>query len=252
MTVKRTNKADLEERIKVLEEKLEFITTNFNLTPVIKSDNSLHCGEPFILPNQSSASINLNTATMRKPVMYFYNNTGDNLQVAVDFQFEGLHDTIPKVRDDNKIIFTLDNEGFINNKYKYLYYEINFTKELPKAEYVYYLDNNKYLDDQLRKLCMYFKFWNNEIDDFVAYWELELKRIEDKYIRCDIYTEVVLDELFPIDIVPKPGWMIRRYIRFVPVDKKGREKIDIPFKQRAHEFKVCEWGGLVSDSKNIK
>ena len=64
--------------------------------------------------------------TFKKPIMYLYNMTGVTVPVTVDFGSMVLSDAIPEIRDDGKITFTLDSDSFINNKYKYLYYEIEY------------------------------------------------------------------------------------------------------------------------------
>lgn len=201
---------------------------------------------------------NVNQVLFKKPIMYLYNMTGTSRQIAVDFGSSKIPDAVPAIRADGKLVFNLDSDGYINNKYKYLYYEIEYDKPLPKGAATIYVSNDKFLSEGLANLARLCGLWSQEITDFVGYWELELKRSDCAFWKCDILTEKELDPIIPITVSPKPEFFIRRYIKFSESDKGQKTsskvskdiRIQTPF--RSGELRVCEWGGVISDAKVIK
>jgi hypothetical protein len=192
---------------------------------------------------------------VRKPVMYLYNMTGMVQSMAVDFKSNVVIDSIPTIRKDNKLVFNLDADSYINSKYDYLYYEFEIDKEIPRATYYAYVRNDKNLTEDLVKLANMSSLFGRESSDFANYWGLELKRTESKYFKVEIYDEDKLDKLFPIEIYPEPQYILRRYFKFTPCDKTSKSNIDIlksKYKSRTGEIRVVEWGGWVNEAKTVK
>ncbi len=191
---------------------------------------------------------------LRKPVMYLYNMSGMVMSMSVDFKTNVIVDSIPLVRKDNKIVFNLDADSYINSKYDYLYYEFEINKEIPRASYYTYVRNDKNLIDDLIKLANMSSLFGRESTDFANYWGLELKRNDCKYFKVEIYDEDKLNKLFPIEIYPEPEFMLRRYFKFVPCDKTIKSNIDLlksKYKSRTGNIRVVEWGGFVDQGKKI-
>ena len=192
---------------------------------------------------------------MRKPIMYFYNFTGDTLNCNVDFKSNIVIDSVPEIRKDNKIVFSLDSDSFINDKYGYLYYEFDITGNEPKSSSYTFIRNNKGLDYDLERLANCLGFNQKEATDFIAYWDLELKRLEAPFFKCEIFDETKLEKLFPIEIDPVPNFLARRYVKFVPVDKMGKGNITAEqFKPKARmgALRVFEWGGYIAGGTSMK
>jgi hypothetical protein len=193
----------------------------------------------------------------KKPIMYLYNMTGVTHQVTVDFGSIVLPDAIPAIRSDGKITFNLDSDSYIDNKYKYLYYEIEYDKPLPKAALTVWVSNDKFLSEGLANLARLCGLWSDEVQDFVTYWDLELKRSDCRFWRCDILTEAELDPILPITVFPKPEFFIRRYIKFSESEKgqkissKTSKDIRLQTPVRTGSLRVCEWGGCINESGTI-
>lgn len=189
---------------------------------------------------------------LRKPIMYFYNMTGISKQFTIDFKNNKIPDSVPEVRKDNKLVFTIEADSSINGKYNYLYYEFEIDKE-PKSTMFTYVRNNKDLYDYLLRLCQAIGLQGQEQIDFACYWDLELKRLDCEYFKCEVFTEDKLDKLFPIEVSPSVDYLIRRYIKFVPCDKLGKGNIDsnVLRKSRSGSFRACEWGGWISGQTKI-
>ena len=85
---------------------------------------------------------------------------------------------------------------------------------------------------------------NNEINDFVDYWQDNLPT--DPYVRLTWFNTSQMEQLAPLSITPKPDTVIRVFL-----DASGMKKpINIP-KQNLKSiprvgFTVIEWGGLSS------
>jgi hypothetical protein len=192
---------------------------------------------------------------IRKPVMYLYNMTGLIQSMAVDFKGNKLADSVPEIRKDNKIVFNLSTDGFINDKYDYLYYEFIIDKDIPRATYYAYVRNDSQLMDDLTKLANMSSLFGREASDFAVYWNLELKRNECKFYKVEIYDEDKLNKLFPIEVYPAPDFFIRRYFKFTPIDKPAKTNISLltdKFKSRSGAIRVVEWGGWIDGSESIK
>jgi len=243
--------ADLEQQVKLINDKLDLL---IKATDPFKGPINY---EPFPVSPSCVGPHDPHTL-FRKPIMYLYNMTGMLQSVTVDFGEMVLPDSVPEIRDDGKITFNLDSDSFINSKYKYLYYEIEYDKPLPKPAATITIVNDKSLTDGLSNLAIMCGLWSNEVTDFVAYWDLELKRSDCKYWKCDILTEKELDPILPINIFPKPDFFIRRYIRFTESDngQKINTKLskDVKFQTapRMGAIRVIEWGGMIADSGLIQ
>jgi hypothetical protein len=192
---------------------------------------------------------------IRKPVMYLYNMSGMVQSMSVDFKNNKVVDSIPTVRQDNKLVFNLDTDSFINAKYDYLYYEFLIDKEIPRATYYAYVRNDKNLIDDLTKLANMSSMFGRESADFSSYWNMELKRSDTKFYKVEIYDEDKLNKLFPIDVFPEPGYFLRRYFKFSECDKPAKSNISLlqdKYRTRTGSIRVVEWGGWIEGNTKIK
>jgi hypothetical protein len=192
---------------------------------------------------------------VRKPVMYIYNMSGAVISMTVDFKTNVVVDAVPALRKDNKVMFNLDGDSYINSKYDYLYYEFEITKDIPRATYYAYIRNDFNLLEDLLKLANMSGLFGREASDFATYWNLELKRDACKYYKVEIYDEDKLDKLFPIDVFPQPGFFLRRYFKFTPCDKTSKSNIELlksKYRSRTGNIRIAEWGGWISEAKTIK
>lgn len=243
------NDQELESRLKGIEETLEALRI------FLKMPGPLPQQLPPPLLEEGGWSGRTSSTLMKKPIMYLYNFTGDTLNCNVDFKSNIIADSVPEIRKDNKIVFSLDSDSYINEKYAYLYYEFDITGNEPKSSSYTFVKNNKNLDYDLERLANCLGFNPDEAKDFVCYWGLELKRLDTPFFKCEIFDETKLDKLFPIEIDPAPAWIARRYVKFLPVDKIGKGNITAEqFRPRARtgSLRIFEWGGFIAGSGKIK
>lgn len=248
---------ELENRVEELECSLREVRTALGLdTKVVLQELPLALLPPDGPLNKPKQTLNGGgQVLMKKPVMYLYNFTGDTLNCNVDFKTNIIADSVPEIRKDNKLPFALDSDSFINDKYSYLYYEFDITGNEPKSNANTFIRNNKHLDQDLEKLARMVGLVSNEVTDFVTYWSLELKRSDTPFYKCEIFGEDKLEKLFPIDIFPVPDFLVRRYVKFIPVDKMGKGNITVEQfrpKARTGALRVCEWGGFIAGEGKVR
>jgi hypothetical protein len=257
-TKERVN--NIEEEVDCINKKLDRIIEALNLNQppagtILQPGN--YWEDPIISEGPRILRAQNEPVLFKKPIMYLYNMTGTTVPVTVDFGSIVIPDAIPEIREDGKITFNLDSDSYIDNKYKYLYYEIAYDKPLPKAALSIYISNDKFLSEGLANLARLCGLWSDEIADFVTYWDLELKRSDCKYWKCDILTEKELDPILPITVFPRPEFFIRRYIKFSESDKgqkissKTSKDIRLTTPMRTGKLRVCEWGGMINESGTI-
>lgn len=212
--------------------------------------------EQFQLPPNAPVmhgELGAGTVLFRKPIMYLYNLSGSVMQCTVDFKTTVLVDSVPEVRKDNKIVFNLDSDSYVNSKYRYLYYEIDASEGIPKSSIYTYVRNDKNLYGDLERLAVICGLYGKEAVDFASYWELEVSRYDQPYFKCEILTEAKLDKPFPIEITPQPEYFIRRYIKFMPSEKLGKSQLEgLERRARMGGLRVIEWGGVIADEKKIR
>ena len=191
---------------------------------------------------------------LREPFMFFDNFTGLNQQVTVDFNDLSVIQSVPTIRPDNKVIFNVDQDGYVDSKYDYFYYEIGLEKTLTKPVSTLYLTNDRNLLSSLENLCLMIGLYSNEYNVFNQFVNFELKKHDTKFWKADIFTEEKLNSEFPISVYPEPDFFIRRYIKFTPSDKNlsKNTKFNKDSFGNAHRsglFRCIEVGFLVDPGK---
>jgi hypothetical protein len=190
---------------------------------------------------------------LRQPIMYFYNFTGLNQQLTIDFNNLKIVESYPAVRTDNRVVFTVDQDGFVDSKYDYFYYEIALEKTLTKPEVILYFSNDKNLITSLNNLALVIGLMSDEIKHFVQFANFELKKSDTKFWKIEVFSETKLNAELPITIYPEPDYFIRRYVKFTPSNtgNKTNTKFGItklPYSARTGKMRIVEWGILINDA----
>jgi len=194
------------------------------------------------------ADIKYPLPVVKKPALYLYPTTNQKVKVVL-LPKGRITKTIPKYKD--KWIVSASPNGLIDNKYPYLFYEVELDSiSLPKEGWIVKTsDLENWFNNNLPKLGLSHK----EIKDFKEYWLNELKGYP--YYKIRLLSQDFLDENMAVKINPKPDTFIRVIFYFEGTyDNKEKLKeptIKIPARKG---FSVVEWGGILktSDKSDVK
>ncbi len=85
-------------------------------------------------------------------------------------------------------------------------------------------------------------FNNNEINDFINYWAPNMPN--KPYVRLTWFNTDQMNQLAPLNIMPKPDTVIRTFLDFQGLDKPVNIPAQTFEKTPRAGFTVTEWGGL--------
>ncbi len=149
---------------------------------------------------------------VKKPAIYLY--PPNKMSIDVTLQPKGkIIQSIPFY--NNKWHISADNSGLIDNKYRYLFYEVALDNCLPLSEEgwsVQYNNLSRWFDKFLNK----FGLNNKEATDFKTYWLKNLP-VSNYYTIKIVQPEIVNDQL-GLKIEPKPDNLLRVLLYFAPSD----------------------------------
>ena len=182
----------------------------------------------------------MTTVTMKKPAIYLYPEQNSIINVKLDVNGKIIKD-IPKYNNGWDVFVT--NEGIIENKYDYLFYEADLRKlDLPNEGWIVeYSKLNSWFNQNLIKLGLNEK----EIYQFKEYWMKELPN--SKYYEIKLLEDNFLRDNMNLIIEPQPETIIRINFHFKPLN----EKYPLPLKKISNKkrlgFTVVEWGGILQE-----
>ena len=176
----------------------------------------------------------------KKPAVYLYPIEDSFINVQLDVNGKIIKD-IPPYNNGWHVFAT--QEGLIENKYDYLFYEAKLNQiDLPESGWIVpsqELEN--WFDTNLIKLGLNQK----EKDQFKEYWLSELP--DANYYEIKLFEENFLKENMNLIITPNPDTIIRLNFYFKPL----KEKISLPEPivntPERSGFTVVEWGGILSE-----
>jgi len=179
---------------------------------------------------------------VRKPVIYLYPKTTQDINIKVHFKGELRH-TYPKYNASTGWNITANPDGMLTEHvskkdFSYLFWEgqSSFQYTLDKGFVVEGEDVADFLDDKLALMGLN----RREVTDFVSYWlpELEKNTFNLIHFATEEYTQNAA-----LEITPVPETLIRVFMVYKPL----QNFIDIPtqeLKKRTRKgYTVVEWGG---------
>lgn len=85
---------------------------------------------------------------------------------------------------------------------------------------------------------------DQEISDFLAYWQPKLQAVKQPYTRLTWFNTSQMNRLAPLDISPQPQTLIRVFLDFQGLDKPYKLQPQHFAALQRQGFTVVEWGGL--------
>lgn len=179
---------------------------------------------------------------VRKPVIYLYPETAQDINVKVHFEGDLTH-TYPKYNASTGWNVTASPDGMLTDHksgkaFSYLFWEgqSSFQYTLNEGFVVAGENIADFLDDKLALMGLN----RREATDFVSYWlpELEKNAFNLIHFATEEYTQNAA-----LEITPAPETLIRVFMVYKPLENS----IDIPAQQlqkRSRKgYTVVEWGG---------
>ena len=186
--------------------------------------------------------IQFNEKNVRKPVIYLYPTTVQNVNIQLDFKGELIH-SYPKYPTPNGWNIKAQPNGMLTDnqtgkEYGYLFWE-------GKSPYHYQAQTGfvvertataDFLDEKLALLGLN----RAEATDFITYWLPELEANPYNLIH---FSTKAYQEQAPLTITPQPETLLRVFMVYQPLTAP----ITIPTQQlepsKRQGFTVVEWGG---------
>ena len=145
-----------------------------------------------------------------------------------------------RVKGSDNGSITLSQNG---RKYKYLFWEGTSGYLPPKTDgFIVHVDSlSVFFLESLKQLGLN----DNETEDFKEYWLPQFNQ-PDVYYRISFYSQDLIDQLFPLEILPKPKQVIRVLMDYEVV---GKDRIDLSTPNmvsvdRIEDELFVEWGGI--------
>jgi len=177
----------------------------------------------------------------KKPNIYIYPDKLLNLNVQINFPLGGeIVKSIPQYGNGWNI--TVDANGLIDNKYRFLFYESTQPDIWQKQHgWVIKKDN---LESFFRENLAEYGFKGIEIDDFIEYW---IPRLDQNEIYV-IYpqTKEIIDRVISLEVSIQPDNLLRLHYVIKGTDKENLN-LTAP---GIEEFKrdgyfITEWGVIL-------
>lgn len=191
---------------------------------------------------QEKNQIAIDPNAVRKPVIYLYPETTQDINVKVHFEGDLTH-TYPKYNPSTGWNITANSDGMLTEhssgkEFSYLFWEgqSSFQYTLDKGFVVEGENVADFLDEKLALMGLN----RREATDFVSYWlpELEKNKFNLIHFSTEEYTQNAA-----LEITPAPETLIRVFMVYKPLENA----IDIPVqelkKMSRKGYTVIEWGG---------
>jgi hypothetical protein len=176
----------------------------------------------------------------KKPAIYLYPT--ENMYVSVKLDVDGkIIKDIPKYNNGWTVFVTKD--GLIDNKYDYLFYEVELNQvTIPEDGWVVaYNDLDNWFEINLEKLGLNEK----EKFQFKDYWLKELPK--SNYYIIKLLSNQFLDDNMDLIINPSPDTEIRLNFYFKSINKSIQLKTPEIITPNRNGFTVIEWGGILGN-----
>lgn len=179
---------------------------------------------------------------VRKPVIYLYPETAQDINVKVHFKGDLTH-TYPKYNKTTGWNITAAADGMLTDHtsgktFGYLFWEgqSSFQYTLDKGFVVKGSEAADFLDEKLALMGLN----RSEATDFVSYWlpELEKNNYNLIHFSTDEYTQNAA-----LEITPKPETLIRVFMVYKPLKMPIKIAPQNLNKTARKGYTVVEWGG---------
>jgi len=208
------------------------------------------CGKPVIyLYPQKNTEVRINfqdpvTLDLSIPL---YNNGWNILAhpdgTLVDLQPQFTNCDLIDVR---KVGSEYAKDACNRNQYPYIYWAgKNLTKNYPRIDNGWIVakdELNNFMSVKLTEVGLTEK----EKSDMMDYWLPQMIAKNAPYYRISFLTTLQMNELVPMNIIPKPDKLYRLFLDYLPLSEKPSIKINAPTLPKIERggFTVVEWGGL--------
>ena len=182
-----------------------------------------------------------------EPVIYIYSSSQKEYQIKLGSKITPLSTYPPHhpkegwlAKGNHNGSITMSGNG---RNHKYLFWEGSSVYLPAKTDgFIVHFDTlDVFFSETLSKLGLN----ENEIQDFTEYWVPQFDS-SDEYYRISFYTQALIDQLFPLEITPKPMQVIRILMDYEGI---GKERVDwarqelVPVERMGDEL-IIEWGGI--------
>lgn len=144
----------------------------------------------------------------------------------------------------NKIGSEYAKNACVKNEYPYLYWSGNTNNIFYPKSNVGFIVSKKDLNSFFEKKLLQMNFTQKEISDFKEYWVTYLSKKNSDYFRISFFQNDLVNNMFPVNINPKPTSTIRMFMDWDYASKDSiiREQKLISYPRSG--FTMVEWGGL--------
>lgn len=178
-----------------------------------------------------------------KPNIYIYTQKKIQLDVEINFPQGGkIVASIPKYNNGWHI--SVDTNGFIDNKYTYLFYESKQPNVWQK-KYGWIIPKNE-LKSFFEKNMKKYGFNDSEIKDFTSFWCPKLKGF--KFFKIYPQTDVLINKVVKLKFSKHPDKALRLYYVIKGSDNNNdSDKLIKPFIKKFDRkgFYITEWGVIL-------
>jgi hypothetical protein len=191
---------------------------------------------------QEKNQIAIDPEAVRKPIIYLYPQTAQDINIKVHFKGDLTH-TYPKYNPSTGWNVTASPDGMLTEHtsgkaFSYLFWEgqSSFQYTMDEGFVVEGKNAANFLDDKLALMGLN----RREATDFVSYWlpELEKNAFNLIHFSTEEYTQNAA-----LEITPAPETLIRVFMVYKPLESP----IDIPAQELTKAsrkgYTVVEWGG---------
>jgi len=213
------------------------------------SDNVLrYCSESKTYHLDMISEMN-NYTGVRKPVIYLYPTTEQQVSVRVDFKGE-IVTTYPRIDAHNGWTVTATTEGVLRmgeKSYGYLFWD-GVTKDaswdFSKGFCVHRERIDDFLEEKARLMGMNFR----EAQDFITYWAPAMKKNEWNLVsfQTERYEEVA-----KLMVDPRPDTLIRIFMVYKGVPSPIEIEAQHFTTPQRSGFTLVEWGGADADTQGL-
>lgn len=181
----------------------------------------------------------LENTLIRKPNIYLYPTTPQQVQITLAPQGK-LTASIPEYSEGWNV--TAFPDGRIEGTDGYLFYEAQVN--ISKGTRGWCLSQDE-LETTLPKILQDYGLIDREIDDFMEYWQPELRQAPFYAVYPLVNDQVASN--CSLDIIPKPESIFRIWILFSPLGQQIELSTpEFPAWNR-NGFVAVEWGGAIID-----
>ena len=206
---------------------------------LLKTDKIKEDKEILLEYNEIRDECDYNDVVEKKPVIYLYPEKEMNVSIKL-LNSKDLITSYPKYDKEWNVVATPSGKLIYNNKEYYsLFYEtkVRSIKKHNSGFVVNKKDLASFLEEKLTILGLNYR----EREEFIIYWLPELEKSNYNYI----YFETNANDIYPIEVNPKPDTELRIIMEYIPLKEKESIKGQELKTINRQGFTLVEWGGVL-------